>query len=340
MALTPTNRTHALQIQAGIQGRKRGHEFEARVANTINNIGYPLQINENRNSHLQVGDPAISLLQYVCTGRGKNEIKKAVAISTGALATLEEGRKWLEINGIRVKKCKSDLIITIEFANEVEEFTLGVSTKQCSAKTPTNAQLFFTTARGFVNLLAENGIAMSDNAVTALRQFCGDKGFRPIDLEENIRQRQIDRRRYFWEEIDANGRLEWERVFSSHQDRITRLLLRKAYRDDPFPPDIVLHKTKFSDAWTNTEVAIYTVDELVWHSHRFRGFFLKEYQVRKGSYIDPPDADPHLAPSFGIIQMQRGGQKQHPEQLQFNLMAGYFYKIPQERSQMISDRLG
>tara|TARA_R100000808_G_scaffold23266_1_gene51440 strand:- start:49 stop:249 length:201 start_codon:yes stop_codon:yes gene_type:complete len=34
----------------------------------------------------------------------------------------------------------------------------------------------------------------------------------------------------------------------------------------------------------------------------------------------------HEAPRFGIIQMQRGGQKQHPTQLQFNLEAGYFYK--------------
>ncbi len=35
----------------------------------------------------------------------------------------------------------------------------------------------------------------------------------------------------------------------------------------------------------------------------------------------------HQAPRFGVIQMQRGGQKQHPEQLQFNLEASYFRKI-------------
>ena len=35
----------------------------------------------------------------------------------------------------------------------------------------------------------------------------------------------------------------------------------------------------------------------------------------------------HLAPRFGIFQMQRAGSKQHPTQLQFNLKAGYFYVI-------------
>lgn len=50
------------------------------------------------------------------------------------------------------------------------------------------------------------------------------------------------------------------------------------------------------------------------------------YAVRKGTYKDPLGVQ-HEAPRFGIVQMQRGGQKQHPTQLQFNLKAGYFYKI-------------
>ena len=58
----------------------------------------------------------------------------------------------------------------------------------------------------------------------------------------------------------------------------------------------------------------------------YSGFSHKEYSVRKGSFKDPEGVK-HQAPRFGIIQMQRGGQKQHPTQLQFNLQAGYFYKI-------------
>lgn len=96
--------------------------------------------------------------------------------------------------------------------------------------------------------------------------------------------------------------------------------------EDPFVPDFLIHKTKAAPAWGQTEVAIYSVDELVDLSHRYHGFETKEYSVRKGSYRDPPGYT-HLAPRFGIVQMQRGGQAQHPEQLQFNLEAGYFYKI-------------
>ena len=48
--------------------------------------------------------------------------------------------------------------------------------------------------------------------------------------------------------------------------------------------------------------------------------------VATGDPADLPGVK-HLAPRFGIVQMQRGGQKQHPDQLQFNLEAGYFYKL-------------
>jgi len=74
------------------------------------------------------------------------------------------------------------------------------------------------------------------------------------------------------------------------------------------------------------EVAIYHIDEILTLSKNYQGFKLKEYSVKKGSYKDPAGCT-HLAPRFGIIQMQRGGQQQHPDQLQFNLEAGYFYKI-------------
>lgn len=331
MALTPIDETHALQIQAGTLGRKAGHAFEDGITDEINSLSYPLGASDRIASHVNVGDPALTLLRYVATAYGSSAIERAVAISTGALATSEEGKKWLEFNGVRIKRCKSDLILTIKFAHSETEHTLGVSTKQCNNKTPTNAQLFFTTARGFSNLLTSNGFTVSETAVVALRQFCGDVGFRPLDDERILEGRQSDPRRYFWEEIDQDGRLEWEALLSSRQDEVTRLLLQKAYLEDPFAPDLLLHKTKKASEWSQTETAIYTIDELIQLSKNYSGFWTKPYSVRKGSYKDPAGVQ-HQAPRFGIVQMQRGGQQQHPEQLQFNLEAGYFYKIGQLRT--------
>ncbi len=336
MALTPIDETHALQIQAGTIGRKAGHAFEDRITECINSLSYPIKFDDNSTKHVQFGEPAMVLLNYISTIYGMNVISNAVAISTGALATTEEGKKWLEVNGVRVKRCKSDIIITLKSFGPHEEITIGVSTKQCNNNTPTNAQLFFTTARGFANLLNSNGIEASEVAILALRQFCGDKGFRPLDDPTVMAGRITDPRRFFWEEIDSIGRSEWEKILSEKQDEITRLLLQKAYLEDPFAPDLILHKTKKSVSWEEAETAIYTVDELIAHSRNHDGFSLRPYSVRKGSYKDPTGVK-HLAPRFGIVQMQRGGQAQHPNQLQFNLGAGYFYKIGQDRIDVQGD---
>lgn len=180
---------------------------------------------------------------------------------------------------------------------------------------------------------------ISDDAVNALRQFCGDNGFRPLDLLGDVEERQVDPRRFFWEEIGERGRMEWVKLLATRQDEVTRLLLQKAYLNDPFTPDFLLHKTKRANDWLNTELAIYQIDELISHSSRYSGFCLRPYSVRKGSHRDPPGVQ-HLAPRFGIVQMQRGGQAQHPEQLQFNLEAGYFYKIENIRPDMIRDNMG
>ena len=329
MALEPIDEIHALQIQAGTLGRKAGHQFEDRITAEINSTTYPITFPNRIAQHVLVGDPAKSLINYIASAFGHLIVAHAVAISTGALATSEEGRKWLTVNGANVSRCKSDLVITLTF-EDGDVRTVGVSTKQCNNRTPTNAQLYFTTARGFANLLRTNGIAVSDCAVNALRQFCGDNGFRPADHPENLEGRLSDPRRFFWEEIDPDGRAEWETVFARWQDKITGLMLQKAYIDDQFIPDFVLHKTKFANSWDSTEVAIYGIDEIITHSSDYNGFSTKDYAVRKGSYRDPAGVV-HKAPRFGIVQMQRGGQAQHPEQLQFNLEAGYFYKIEQNR---------
>lgn len=325
MALKPLDNAHALQIQAGTFGRKAGHIFEDTIAQGINALAYPLEVTPLPNGHVFSGNPALLCLNYIAFHQHCRRIVSASALSTGALATSEDGKRWLSINGAIVSRCKSDLVLTIT-TDDKRQLTIGVSTKQCNSKTPTNAQLYFTTARGFSSLLRNNGLSVSDVAVRALRQFCGDEGFRPSDDPRLSGTRLTDPRRCFWEEIEAVGRLEWEQLFSQHQDAISRLLFKKAYSNDPFAPDYLVHKTRRAVSWNETEVAIYSIEELVALSYAYHGFATRQYAVRKGSYKDPAGVM-HLAPRFGVIQMQRGGQKQHPEQLQFNLEAGYFYKL-------------
>ena len=327
MALKPTDEQHALQIQAGKLGRKTGHDFEDNLTAKLNSFSMPHQVNtaHNVNEHLFVGKPEQSVLNYICSRKNITNLEEITALSTGALATSEAGKRWLNVNGVKVSKCKSDVIVTLKPIGE-KETTIGISTKQCNNKNPTNAQLYFTTARGFCNLLRANGISVSADGENALRQFCGDEGFRPLDSPLMLKNRQSDPRRFFWEEINRKGRIEFEIILSEKQNEITRLLLQKAYLDDPFAPDFVLHKTKKSESWEKTEIALYTIDEIVLLSRYYAGFALESYSVKKGSYRDPQGVT-HLAPRFGIVQMQRGGQSQHPNQLQFNLKAGYFYKI-------------
>ena len=108
----------------------------------------------------------------------------------------------------------------------------------------------------------------------------------------------------------------------THQENLKS---HKAYLGDLFIPELLIHKTKKLQN-DPQEYAIYSINELVRLSKNYRGFEKKLYSVRKGQYKDPKGVQ-HEAPRFGIIQMQRGGQRQHPTQLQFNLKAGYFYKI-------------
>lgn len=325
MALTPVDEAHALQIQAGTLGRKAGHAFEDAICAAINSFAYPFVPGVLLGRHLVRGDPARLLLEYLARHNDEVEILAAAALSTGALATSEDGRNWLRVNGADVRRCKSDIVITLTFGSGIET-TVGISTKQCNNRTPTNAQLYFTTARGFSKLIRDNGLQVSDGAVNALRQFCGDPGFRPLDDPATLAGRRVDPRRYFWEELPTQFRTEWEALLEDQQAEVTRLLLQKAYFDDPFVPDFLVHKTRQSACWGDTEVAIFSIDELVRLSGAYQGFATRPYAVRKGSHRDPAGVT-HSAPRFGVVQMQRGGQAQHPDQLQFNLEAGYFYRL-------------
>lgn len=325
MALEPVDEAHALQIQAGVLGRHSGHRFEDAITATINALPFPIVVPVRAPGHVGKGDPALILLARIGEHLGLTKIEAAHALSTGALTTSEEGKRWLSINGISLSRCKSDIVVTVRTGGQIVA-TVGVSTKQCNNAEPTNAQLYFTTASGFAGLLARNGLSISNSAVNALRSFCGEPGHRPLDHADSMVARAIDPRRYFWEEIASDGRAELELLFSVQQETVTRLLLQKAYLDDPFTPEFLLHKTKRSTSVEQTEVAIYPIDELVRLSAKYRGFATRPYSIHKGSYRDPPGVV-HLAPRFGIVQMQRGGQKQHPDQLQFNLEAGYFYRL-------------
>lgn len=325
MALEPDNERHAAQIEAGTTGRKRGHSFESLVADGINRIPMPFSREPVSTGCLFKGDPANALLNFLLNELDIPRVVSVNAISAGALATAEEGAKKLIVNRVEVRRCKSDVILTLEAGGKA--VTKGVSVKQCSNKNPTNAQLYFSTAVAFCQLLRRNKIQVSDSSVEAMRMFCGDADFRPLDNPTALRGRRCDPNRWFWEELPAAARKELEDVFTKQQDAITRLLLQKAYLEDPFAPEFLVHQTRGVTKGNEIEVAIFSIDEFIRLSREYAGFHTRPYRIKKGSHKDPPDIE-HLAPRFGVVQFQRGGQKQHPTQLQFNLKAGYFYKPP------------
>lgn len=324
MAQQTTNPVLLNQIDAGVIGRKRGHGYESALASRINALSCPIKKTELSPRYIECGRPELILVNKILHYLDWESSSSIQAYSTGRLATAEDGEKEITIGGISIKGCKSDIII--ELHNELgESRVIGVSVKQCNNKTPTNAQVYFSTATAFYNTIVNSGYLLSKDALVALKQFCGDLGYRPCD-NHDCRNRLSTPERYFWEEIHDAGRAEWEDLFTNHQDEITRLLLQKAYKNDPFPPEIILHKTKKAVP-ENEEIAIFSMDEFIRLSRGYSPFVCGKYRVKKGRYKEPEGVE-HLAPRFGVVQMQRGGQKQHPTQLQFNLKAGYFYHPP------------
>lgn len=313
------------QIDAGVKGRRRGHSYENELTKRLNNIQLPYRDYCENGSVIQKGSPEKILLNKVLSFLKWDKCDHLMAYATGKLATAESGEKDVLIEGESVSSTKSDVVMVLE--NSGIKKVVGISVKQCNNKTPTNAQVYFTTATAFYTLLLNNGIELSENALRAMRQFCGDVGFRPID-NFDCSDRISSPERYFWEEIDSEGRAEWESAFKDRQDEVTRLILQRGYLNDPFPPEIIMHKTRQSHSCEDEEIAIFTMDEFLELSHRFSSFDCGLYRVTKGRYREPVGVL-HQAPRFGVIQMQRGGQKQHPTQLQFNLKAGYFYALEQ-----------
>jgi hypothetical protein len=324
MALEPKDTQHALQILAGTEGRKKGHEFEFELANLINNNSQNTD-SSNEITGVFSGSPEIPLIKKCLNFLNINSYERIEAIPLGALATSEEGKGWLAVNDIQVKASKSDILLNIYTDGVLK--TIGVSVKQCLAAKPTNPQLFLSTARAFCKLLRRNGIDISEDGEIAMSQFCGVSGYRPMDSQEVMKTRKSNPVRYYWEEINPIGLKEWESILSNKQDDITKLLLQKAYLDDPFSPDIIIQKTKKIINGPE-EFAIYSIDELIEKSHNYAGFVKTlKTEVSKSKSYDVPKGVKHECPKFGIVQMQRFGNKQNATQLQFNLKAGYFYDI-------------
>lgn len=322
MALIPKDPQHALQILAGTNGRIGGHEFEFELAKLINNNSQKTDSSDEITG-VFIGSPENALIKKCLNILNLCSYDRIEAIPLGALATSENGKGWLSVNNIEVKASKSDILLNIYNDNELK--TIGVSVKQCLSLKPTNPQLFLSTAKAFCQLLRRNGINITADAEIAISQFCGAHGYRPIDNPEVMKMRTSNPVRYYWEEINPQGLQEWEYILSNKQDEITKLLLQKAYLQDPFSPDVIIQKTK---KIIPQEFAIYSIEELIKKSRDYAPFFktLKTEVSKSKSYKVPKDVR-HECPKFGIVQMQRFGNKQNATQLQFNLKAGYFYDI-------------
>ncbi|MFX0100112.1 MAG: hypothetical protein ACFFCS_11075 [Candidatus Hodarchaeota archaeon] len=313
------------QVEAGTTGRKKGHKFEEILCEKINEFEIqelpPNKIEKN----VVKGNPVEILLQYIIQTEPLNvkEIKEVKASWLGGLATSGKGDIVKDDAGKEIKKSKSDVLLDFHYHNgKIQKF--GISVKSCNNKKPTNDQMFFTTATAFCKLLNDNGFNVSEKGKEALRRFCGDTNYRPDDLltdeQKAIRKKnKLDLERWFWEELPFEGREELEKIIRENQNEITNLLLRKAYPEDPYPPEYLIHQTVKYEDINNVKVAIFTIYELVQFSYHFNKFCKKDYTVKGNS---------HQAPRFGFIQFQRKGSKKNATQLQFNLKAGYFYKLP------------
>ena len=323
------------QIDAGTVGRQKGHQFEKILSDKINNYDFKSEEIDaakkeiENNKHLFKGKPHVFVVAYVAKKLNLS-FSSVKCWWTGGLATSGNGDILLDDNGNRVTHCKADIILDFETPNGLKR--VGISVKSCNKKTPTNDQMFFSTARAFCRLLTDNGIALSEEAIKGMQMFCGDEGYRPMDImnQSQLDTRISDPRRYFWEELSSTAKQEWKNIFDTWQDKITDLLFRKAYKNDPFVPEFLLHQTVKYDDFNKCEVALFTMEEIVKESREYCGYVLVPYVIRKGTYKN--DNNTHYAPRFGFIQFQRGGQKQHPTQLQFNLKSGYFYHLGEKFS--------
>jgi hypothetical protein len=155
MPLEPENERHAAQIQAGTIGRRRGHSFEAVLAEQVSKLPMPFRRQPLAEGCLFKGNPGLALLIFVLNSLKIDAVENAEGISAGALATAEAGGRELVVGGTQVRRCKSDVILVLRSRGKT--ITKGVSVKQCSNRNPTNAQLYFSTAVAFCELPRVSG---------------------------------------------------------------------------------------------------------------------------------------------------------------------------------------
>lgn len=326
MALDPRDESHSGQIEAGISGRKRGHDFEKRLAAEIVGLELPLAgPASSANAHLMSDSPAPGLFRYIAETEGWATASVVKSYWLGGLATFGGGDSLVDDDGRRVTGSKSDIVVDVLVGHDLRR--IGVSVKTCFNPKPTNAQLYCSTASAFCLLLRNNGVPVSGAAERALRMFCGDPGFRPMDQNLGLATgRLASNERWFWEELETSARLEWEFLLQARHGDVFSILLRNAYPNDPVPPTYLLHLRQKPTSWDQAPLAIFAIPELVALSVRYQGFSTRPYQVAKGRFkLDPAI---HSAPRFGIVQFQPLGNTQNRNQLQFNLQASYFTKLP------------
>src|SRR5438067_2692729 len=114
MAPTARHARHAAQIEAGIRGRRGGHSFEAELAEQISRLVCPFYAKPPAAGHLYRGDLPANLINVILNHLGMAVAEEVAAFSVGALATQETGQKWLTVNDIEIRRCKSDVIIAFE----------------------------------------------------------------------------------------------------------------------------------------------------------------------------------------------------------------------------------
>ena len=120
MALTPNDTKHALQIQAGIIGRKTGHKFEVTLAANINKVKCP--INQKPLPDILIyGNPEINVIKKALSVIGWSKCDKVEAIALGKLATADGGKQWLQVHGVVVKACKSEFYYHYIMANNSKQ---------------------------------------------------------------------------------------------------------------------------------------------------------------------------------------------------------------------------
>lgn len=330
MALDPKSEGHLFQIEAGTEGRVKGHKFEEVVTEELNNIDFMSgnTFIECVKPNVYHGNPANALVSHISQDKGK-QINRLNAYWLGGLATAGAGDNILNENGEKITGSKSDILMDVEYEDGTNE-RIGVSAKACS----NNAQMALTTVSVFCGMLRENGIDVSEDVEIGLKMFCGEVGYRPMDgympkdMSNVPQDRKARQDRWFWEELSNQVKQEWEKIFTENQLKITMMLLQcaRTYKTDSYKPTYILHECEKHSDIGNCKVAVMSVEEFATYSQLFDSFGTKGKRISKGSYKGI-DMAIHQYPHFGFIQFQPIGNQQNFSELQFNLKSKYYNKF-------------